>query len=591
MELMGEYSERGSEAAFAELVRRHINLVYSVALRYADNTQDAQDVTQAVFIVLARKAASLRHRTTLTGWLYETTRFTAARHLRSRARQYVREQEAYMQSTLNDAATDAVWRQLAPLLEEAMSRLNEKERTLLALRYFENKTGAETASLLGIQEWAAHKRAARALEKLQKFFLKRGIASTTAIIAGAMSANSIQAAPAVLAKSVTAAALAHGTAAGGASITLAKAALLAMKTKTIVATIASVAVIGVGGYFALEWKSGGVEPTAKITLPIKFDNATFKANTDDRFLIEEDATTKRTPDSAPAEHIKAQFQPKASAAADFLAATRGGGKALAASSSMSYVVGKGSPLLGKRVRVSGWIKTGEVGNWAGVSLLVMDEGGHIFADDEMTDRPIEGTTDWQEVELVADIPKEKCVIYFAPTLYGAGEVWCDDFQIDLVGPNTPITDDQKWHKWSQTPNDYSVLTDGDNPHNGHPTLCLAYTPNGAAPKGSWMWWGQDIRTPDKYRGYTVRMTVWAKSEGIVDSAGPNLRPKGPNFKLLANDGQAGHHPIKGTTDWKQYSIQCKIPKETQCLDTGIYFGGSGKVWVDMDSVKCERIVK
>ena len=204
MDLVREYSDRNSEPAFAGLVHRHINLVYSVALRYTGNSQDAQDVTQAVFIILARKSAGLRQRTTLTGWLYETTRFTARQLLRTRVRQLAREQEVYMQSTLNDSDTDNVWRQLAPLLEEAMTRLNEKERTLLALRFFENKSGAETAALLGIQEWAAHKRAGRALEKLRKFFMKRGVGSTTAIIAGAISANSVQAAPAALAKAVTA---------------------------------------------------------------------------------------------------------------------------------------------------------------------------------------------------------------------------------------------------------------------------------------------------------------------------------------------------------------------------------------------------
>ena len=116
-----------------------------------------------------------------------------------------------MQSTLNDSNTDGVWKQLAPLLEEAMTRLNEKERTLVALRFFENKSAAETAILLGLQEWATHKRTARALEKLRRNFNKRGVSSTTAIIAGAISANSVQAAPLVLAKSVTAVAIAKGS--------------------------------------------------------------------------------------------------------------------------------------------------------------------------------------------------------------------------------------------------------------------------------------------------------------------------------------------------------------------------------------------
>jgi len=84
--LLQEYLDRNSETAFAGLVHRHINLVYSVALRFTGNSPDAQDVTQAVFIILAQKAASLRRRTTLTGWLYETTRFTARQLLRTRAR-------------------------------------------------------------------------------------------------------------------------------------------------------------------------------------------------------------------------------------------------------------------------------------------------------------------------------------------------------------------------------------------------------------------------------------------------------------------------------------------------------------------------
>jgi|ERR1017187_7414890 RNA polymerase sigma factor (sigma-70 family) len=236
MALIRQYADRGSESAFTDLVHRHIHLVYSVAFRYVGNSPDAQDVTQAVFIILAKKAPSLRHRATLTGWLYETTRYTAAALLRSRVRHQARDQEAYMQSTLNDSDPNDVWRQLAPILEDAMNRLNEKERALLALRFFDNKTAAETAVLLGIREGAAHKRAARALEKLRRFFLKRGIDSTTEIIAGAISANSVQAAPVALAKSVTAVAMAKGAAASGTTLILVKGTVKTMtwlKTTTL----------------------------------------------------------------------------------------------------------------------------------------------------------------------------------------------------------------------------------------------------------------------------------------------------------------------------------------------------------------------
>src|SRR4051794_18446867 len=109
IDLAHKFAREASEAAFAELVRRHINLVFSVALRLTENPEDAQDVTQAVFILLAQKANRLHERTVMTGWLYETTRLTATRFLRTQARRQTREQEAYMQSILDESDTKAAW--------------------------------------------------------------------------------------------------------------------------------------------------------------------------------------------------------------------------------------------------------------------------------------------------------------------------------------------------------------------------------------------------------------------------------------------------------------------------------------------------
>ena len=144
MELLRDYDRQGSEAAFAELVRRHINLVYSVAFRHVGIAAHAEEITQAVFVILARKAASLRPDTILEGWLHETTRLTALSFLRGERRRQFREQEAYMQSTLQEPAEASAWNQLAPLLDEAMSRLGKKDRDAVMLRFFKDKNVARS---------------------------------------------------------------------------------------------------------------------------------------------------------------------------------------------------------------------------------------------------------------------------------------------------------------------------------------------------------------------------------------------------------------------------------------------------------------
>jgi RNA polymerase sigma factor (sigma-70 family) len=237
--LLEQFARNGSEDAFAALVQRHIALVHSVALRHTANPQHAEDITQAVFVILARKAGALWRKTVLPGWLYHTARLTAANLQRAEMRRVRREQEAFMQSNLEESPTDALWRELSPQLDEAMAGLGTAERDALVLRYFQNKSMAEVAKFLGLEENTAQKRVSRALEKLRNFFAKRGVDSTTAGIAENISAHSIQAVPVALAKSVTAVALAKGTTASTSTLTLIKGALKIMawtKAKTAVVT-------------------------------------------------------------------------------------------------------------------------------------------------------------------------------------------------------------------------------------------------------------------------------------------------------------------------------------------------------------------
>ncbi len=247
MGLLREYADRRCESAFAVLVSRYVNLVYSAALRKAVNPSAAEEITQAVFVILAKKAGRIPKQTILSGWLYQTARFTAASFLKSEARRARREQEAYMQTDLR-SASDETWQRLAPLLEDAMGQLDERERAAVVLRFFEEKSFAEVAAAAGVSENAAQKRVARALENLRGHFSQRGVSSTTSNIAAAISAHSVHAAPAALAKSVAAVAVAQGTACGGSTLTLIKGALKIMAwTKAKMAIVAGVAVVLAAG--------------------------------------------------------------------------------------------------------------------------------------------------------------------------------------------------------------------------------------------------------------------------------------------------------------------------------------------------------
>jgi uncharacterized protein (TIGR03435 family) len=239
--LLKQFAENGSEPAFAEIVSRHVNLVYSAALRKVGDAHAAQEISQAVFIILARKAQSLGAKTILSGWLHQTTRLTAANFLRGEIRRQKREQEAFMRSTLNEDINET-WRQIAPVLDDAISKLGAKDRDAIVLRYFENKSLVEVGAAMGTGEDAAKMRVSRALEKLRKIFSKRGVRLSAALIAGAVSASSVQAAPVGLAKTISAVAMAKGAAATTSTLTLVKGALKIMvwtKMKTAI-------VVGVG---------------------------------------------------------------------------------------------------------------------------------------------------------------------------------------------------------------------------------------------------------------------------------------------------------------------------------------------------------
>jgi len=246
MELVQEYARTKSEAAFATLVSRNVNLVYSVALRQLRDQHLAEEVTQSVFIILARKAGSLRSGPVISGWLCQPARYASAKALTLQHRRQQREQQAYMQSQLNETEDDA-WKQIAPMLDGAMAQLGRKDHDAVVLRFFEGRNFRDVGARLNTSEAGAKMRVNRALDKLRKLFTMRGLTFSAAIIAGAISTNSVQAAPASLVISVTSAAV-KGTAVATSTLTLIETTLKIMAwTKVKTAVVAgAVALLAVG---------------------------------------------------------------------------------------------------------------------------------------------------------------------------------------------------------------------------------------------------------------------------------------------------------------------------------------------------------
>lgn len=242
--LLRRYTVDGDDTAFAELVRRHLGLVYYAALRQTDgDAHAAEDVAQTVFTLVAQKARTLVHHQTLTGWLHTTTRFAARRHRRTEGRRLRREQEAQlMQETVATDTMSADWEHLRPLIDDVLAELNAADRDAVLLRFFSGLSLAEVGAKLNVSENAARMRVERALEKLHGLLSRRGIASSATALGATLTHQAMATAPAGLLASVTAAALSGAAGVAGSAALVAG--LFAMKTSTVI--LGAIALVAAG---------------------------------------------------------------------------------------------------------------------------------------------------------------------------------------------------------------------------------------------------------------------------------------------------------------------------------------------------------
>jgi RNA polymerase sigma factor (sigma-70 family) len=230
-----DYIERRSESAFGELVRRHVDLVYSAALRMVRDSHLAEDITQNVFIAAASRARQLAEQSVLSAWLHRTTQNIAFNAIRSEVRRRTREQKAAIMNESTFCEPGALWNRIAPHLDTLVGKLNRTERDAILLRYFERKSTREMAQILGTSEDAAQKRVSRAVERLRELFARHGVTADALGLVLTLSAYAVQTAPAGLAAAVSTTVLAGTGSAAAATGIVIKAITMTTLQKTLVA--------------------------------------------------------------------------------------------------------------------------------------------------------------------------------------------------------------------------------------------------------------------------------------------------------------------------------------------------------------------
>jgi hypothetical protein len=512
---------------------------------------------------------------------------------------------------------------LAPLLDEALAGLGETDRGAVTMRFLQGRSLRDVGVALGMSEATAQKRVSRALEKLRTFFRRRGVRIEAEALAGGLSRESAQLAPAALPAAVlatttaathtAAVSVAVGAAVGGAEalaattlkLMAAAKAKAAVVTAALVLTCVGVAVVTVtsvlqsrdaranspaspaslasavranslpapaAGPLVVEETDNGVRfPAPQRAV---FRNAVIAVITGTltntvNYAYGSDAAMKRQPDGDAPVFI-ASTQPAIGA----LALPGWRGRAIPA-----------MPWRGKRMELSVYLKTQDVTRtarahvriWSGSSRVSEEVGGGSCT-------YLTGTRDWTRVTNVLDVPTDATRIEFGVALYGPGRVWMDQFAMEAVPPTVPTTSNAKWHLSTEVPSQYRVTLDAGEPRNGHATARLEGVARSLAANGGG---GERVRLVRVERdlaalsGRRVRVRAMIKAQDVVGRAGIIASAWGIDANQKSIDVAARPDmPIAGTSGWLSYSATLELPADAFMLEYGVRLEGTGTVWVD-----------
>src|SRR2546428_5633816 len=206
--LLERYATGRSQEAFAQVVRRYAGVVYASARRQVRDAHLVEDVTQAVFITLAKKAHAVPPGVVLSGWLLTATRYAAsnARVIRSRRRRHETRAAEMARTVVEHDTRGADWEGIEGALDKALAELPPVYRDAVALRYFEGRSLAQVAEALRVTEDAGKQRVSRAVRRLRAALMSRGVAVPAAALGANITAHAVEAAPPALLKATLAAA-------------------------------------------------------------------------------------------------------------------------------------------------------------------------------------------------------------------------------------------------------------------------------------------------------------------------------------------------------------------------------------------------